>query len=114
MNRIEKFLNGVAAGLFLISFGLCAYGIFISQNSIQALICLLCGAILFPVFLWFIENYFEIYDEDDDAILFANWISGEGWVQYDGVGRWICPQENKTVLTTKQLYKKFRNSKDED
>ena len=48
--------------------------------------------------------------QPDKAIEFADWISGEGYQQYDGVGRWIAPQNNNNVYTTKELYEQFLQS----
>ena len=44
------------------------------------------------------------------AIGFAEFISGEGWQQYDGKDRWICPQNNNDVLSTKELFEKYNGS----
>ena len=44
------------------------------------------------------------------AIAFAEWISGEGYVQYDGKERWIAPHNNNNVYLTYELYEMFLNS----
>jgi len=41
------------------------------------------------------------------AIAFAEWISGEGYREYDGYDRWIAPNNSNDVYETKQLYKIF-------
>lgn len=47
-----------------------------------------------------------------DAIDFAEFISGEGWQQYDGYDRWICPTESKDVISTETLYERYLKSKE--
>jgi hypothetical protein len=56
----------------------------------------------------------EVLDESNqeqgnDAIEFAEWISGEGYVQYDDKNRWIAPQNNNNVYPTEKLYQKFKS-----
>lgn len=41
------------------------------------------------------------------AILFAEWLQAEGYQEYDGVGRWIAPHNNRNVYTTEELYEMF-------
>jgi len=41
------------------------------------------------------------------SIEFAEWLSGEGYQQYEGKERWIAPQNNNNVYETKQLYEMF-------
>jgi len=53
-----------------------------------------------------IKGYAE-KQQPDKAIEFAEWISGEGYMQYDGVGRWIAPQNNNNVYTTQELYEQW-------
>lgn len=48
--------------------------------------------------------------KNEVAIGFAEFISGEGWQQYDGKDRWICPQNNNDILTTKELFEKYNGS----
>ena len=45
----------------------------------------------------------------EQAVAFAEYLSGEGWREYDGADRWINTQEGNAVLETKQLYEKFTN-----
>lgn len=47
----------------------------------------------------------------EQAILFARWINKNGWERYDDPDKWICPSENRNVLTTEQLYQKFQEGK---
>ncbi len=45
--------------------------------------------------------------KEQSAIKFAKWLSGNGYVQYDEVDRWISQETSgNTVFTTKQLYDK--------
>lgn len=44
-----------------------------------------------------------------DAADFMEWAAGAGWQTYDGPDRWICPQENKRVLLTAELYQLFKS-----
>lgn len=46
----------------------------------------------------------------DVAVKFAEFINKEGWQEYDGYDRWICPSESTQVLETKQLFQKFINN----
>jgi hypothetical protein len=45
------------------------------------------------------------------AVGFAEWISREGYVQYDDNTRWIAPHNNYTVISTEPLYQLFLQSK---
>lgn len=38
------------------------------------------------------------------AIGFAEWVSGEGYQQYDGADRWIAPHNSTRVYSTPQLF----------
>lgn len=53
-------------------------------------------------------NSMDAYSEEQ-AIAFAEFISREGWQQYDGADRWINANEGNAVLGTKKLYEKFLN-----
>ena len=44
-----------------------------------------------------------------DAIEFAEWLSGEGYQQYDCNERWIAPHNNNNVYLTKELYEQFKS-----
>jgi hypothetical protein len=41
------------------------------------------------------------------SIEFAEWLSGEGYQQYDGKDRWVAPHNSNDVYETPQLYKMF-------
>jgi hypothetical protein len=41
------------------------------------------------------------------AIGFAEWLSGEGYQQYDGADRWISPSQSRSVYETPTLYTMF-------
>lgn len=42
----------------------------------------------------------------EKAIAFAEWLSGNGYQQYDGADRWISQEvSGNSVFTTEQLYK---------
>lgn len=45
----------------------------------------------------------------EQAVKFAEYISGQGWQQYDGADRWINVVEGNAVLETQKLYEKFIN-----
>ena len=56
------------------------------------------------------RNILDEVNINNDAIEFAEWISGEGYVQYDGKERWIAPHNNNNVYSTKELYKQYLKS----
>lgn len=46
------------------------------------------------------------------AIGFAEWVSKEGYREYDGPGKWISPIiHNNDILTTEQLYEAYLKQK---
>lgn len=53
----------------------------------------------------------EVDEKKVQSINFAEWISGEGYREYDGKDRWIAPHNNNNVYTTEQLYEMFDNDK---
>ena len=49
----------------------------------------------------------DVFKPESDAVEFAEWLSGEGYQQYDSKERWIVPHINYTVYFTEQLYEQF-------
>ena len=49
----------------------------------------------------------SVLKDREEAIQFAEWLSSEGYQQYDGKDRWISPHNSNCVYETKQLYEMF-------